>query len=423
MKWKRSTNLFNFIILVFFIPIICHAHLDSNLLTLSEAEQLAIANAPELQGLRATAEALRQQAIADGQLSDPKLSVGAVNVPTNTFSFTQDDMTMIMAGIEQSFPKGHSLAFKSKQTEALADAEQKKMLMQGLVLLRRIRESWIDLYYWTHAKQIIYSNQELMTYLVKSTQSRYSVGKGNQSDLLQSQVQLTKIKSQISEITQQIEVSKAQLSRWIGNREANRHLSNAFPNWSSPPSSELYQKFLCEHPLLKSDLARIEASYAEVNYAKEQFKPGFTIDAGYGVRQGRMNNGDPRTNMLTAMVTIDLPMFPSQRQNRVLRASTYRLEAAKSDREIHYRDLLEDFNTQYAKWKSLSERKMLYKNHLVPEARENAKSALRAYQSATVDIIPVLNAYMEKSNAELQQLEIEVELAKARVNLLYLEGK
>ena len=85
--------------------------------------------APELKRLDVNANALDQKSIADRKLPDPKLMAGTLNVPTNTFSFTQDDMTMIMGGLEQHFPPGHSLAIKSRQTKA-----------QAIAILRRLHE-------------------------------------------------------------------------------------------------------------------------------------------------------------------------------------------------------------------------------------------------------------------------------------------
>jgi hypothetical protein len=61
-------------------------------LTLPEAERLAINQAPELQKLRANAGALQEQSVADGQLSDPQLIVGAANVPTNSLMGYMDHM-------------------------------------------------------------------------------------------------------------------------------------------------------------------------------------------------------------------------------------------------------------------------------------------------------------------------------------------
>lgn len=129
-------------------PLSCYASYRETTLSLAKAEQLAISTAPELQQLQANADSLRAQAVADGQWADPQLIVGAANVPTNSFSFNQDDMTMVQFGLQQSFAPGHSLAMKSKKTNALAKAQQEKIQEQVAMLLRNVRETWLDLYYW-----------------------------------------------------------------------------------------------------------------------------------------------------------------------------------------------------------------------------------------------------------------------------------
>jgi hypothetical protein len=55
-------------------------------LTLEVAEQLALTADPAVAGARARGLALQQQAVADGQLPDPKLGFGAYNVPVDSFS-------------------------------------------------------------------------------------------------------------------------------------------------------------------------------------------------------------------------------------------------------------------------------------------------------------------------------------------------
>src|SRR3990167_9793984 len=171
-------------------------------LNLSEAEHLAIVSAPELKQLQANADSLREQAVADGQWSDPQLIAGAANVPTNSFSFTQDDMTMVQVGLQQTFAPGHSLAMKSKKTKSLANAQQQKIQEQAAMLLRNVREIWLDLYYWKQAAVVIRENQSLYKSLLKANESEYSAGKRSQSDVLQLRVELSRLNDQSVQIEQ-----------------------------------------------------------------------------------------------------------------------------------------------------------------------------------------------------------------------------
>lgn len=392
-------------------------------LTLLGAENLAIHSSPELRKFKAESSALKNQSVADGQLPDPQLIVGAANVPTNSFSFTQDDMTMVNVGIQQAFPKGHSLAIKSQQTKALATADQRKVLAQKALLLRNVRDTWLDLYYWTQASKITAQNQQLFHHLLKSTESQYSTGKGNQSDVLQLEVEASRLHDQSAQIQQRIDVLRAQLGRWIGQNQAHRSLSGRLPHFPNPLPLQVIQSRLLEHPLLEVDSADISAARDEVAFAKEQYKPGWMLDVDYGIRQGTYTGmSGERSNFIGAQVTVDLPIFSHNRQGKRLQAAAYRLEAQELNRDAHYKDLLNELTAQYAVFQSLSERENYYGQHLIPEARQNAKAALISYQNTKTDLTSVLRAYSNQLTIQLEHMQIIVERDKARSSLLYLEG-
>lgn len=383
---------------------------------------MALATSPELQSLKANNHALLQQSIADAQLPDPQLSAGAINVPTNDFSFNQEDMTMMQVGVQQQFARGHSLKMKSKQTQALAKAEQRKAHEQGIVLIRSVRENWLDLLYWTKALQILRENQAFYKEILQLTQSQYSNGKINQSDVLVVQLELSRLNDQAIQIKQQLAVLRSQLGRWIGSEQANRPMQLTMPVWPAPPSINKLKTSLKRHPLLQIDAANVNASNYEVAYSKELYQPGWLLGVSYGFRQGRMPDLRPRSDMLTAQVTMDLPFFTANRQDKQLSASFNRLNASKFDRQTHYRDLLQLLTTQYAMWQSLSARENIYKKQLIPVAKQNANVVLESYQNATSELTTVLRAYSSKLNLQLEEIQIKVDCLKARANLLYLQG-
>jgi outer membrane protein TolC len=391
-------------------------------LTLPIAEQLATTAEPSLQRLQANTQALQQQAIADGQWSDPQVSVGAANVPSNTLSMRQDDMTMVEVGVQQTFPKGRSLTIKSKQTQVLSQAEQIRLTEQTLMLLRNVRNTWLELYYWTHSAQVLKANKTRLQRVTKSSESQYSAGKINQTDLMQAELELTRLEDKLAQTQETIALLRAQLGRWIGHTHSERPLTTQLPPWPALPPLSTLQANILKHPLLKVDAAKIDAGRAEVAWAKEQFKPGVAVGVGYGMRQGRMQDGQRRSDFVGAQMTIDLPVATSQRQDRRLKASTSQLLATELDRQVNYRDLMSTLIGQYAVWQRLTEREALFKKRLVPEARQNAKAALLAYQNASSDLPAILRAHNTLLDTELDQLRVQVDLAKARVALLYLEG-
>ena len=73
-------------------------------LSLAETIQLATQNQPLLQSLDDAAASVRQSAIAEGQLPDPKLKFGLINLPvtgSDALRYSRDDQTMVNIGYSQ----------------------------------------------------------------------------------------------------------------------------------------------------------------------------------------------------------------------------------------------------------------------------------------------------------------------------------
>ena len=65
---------------------------------------LAMLAYPSLASMRQRIEMKRNEAIRAGALDDPKAWIGLVNVPTNTWSLSEEDMTGKEIGLSQMIP-------------------------------------------------------------------------------------------------------------------------------------------------------------------------------------------------------------------------------------------------------------------------------------------------------------------------------
>jgi len=61
----------------------------------------ALQNNPEIQAARNEREAAQHRIAPAGALDDPMLEAGFINVPSNSFRFDREDMTMKMIGLSQ----------------------------------------------------------------------------------------------------------------------------------------------------------------------------------------------------------------------------------------------------------------------------------------------------------------------------------
>jgi hypothetical protein len=116
-------------------------------LTLAAAEHAAIERDAMLREMRAQGAAMRERAVMDGQLMDPELRLGVVNVPVDSFSLDAEDMTMLELGISQEFRPGKSRQLSRRQMEQLATAMDATALDRERIVRRDVRRLWTRLAY------------------------------------------------------------------------------------------------------------------------------------------------------------------------------------------------------------------------------------------------------------------------------------
>ena len=144
---------------------------NSNALSLKQAEQLAVQSDPSIENLKATSRSFVDESIADDTLPDPKLRLGAINVPVDGFDLEQEQMTQIKVGILQNFPRGDVLSIKQKQSQYLSRAALSMANDTQLKIIRDVRETYLNLFYEINAYQIIRETRKLFSELVKITES------------------------------------------------------------------------------------------------------------------------------------------------------------------------------------------------------------------------------------------------------------
>ena len=150
-------------------------------LTLGEAEQIAIAGDPVIAADRARAQALGEVAIANGQLPDPRLKAGVANLPLDTFEVNQEPMTQLVVGVEQSFPPGDTLRYRRLQGEWQSTAEQANAQDSTRKLVRDVRNRYLELWYQGQAGRIVAESRDLFAQLVDITRGQYTTGRASRT--------------------------------------------------------------------------------------------------------------------------------------------------------------------------------------------------------------------------------------------------
>ena len=401
---------------IMLLPVITHA---DQVLTIDRSVQIALERDALISAYQSRRDAYQEQSVAADSLPDPKIKLGLMNVPTDTFKRNQEAMTQAQLGIQQMFPRGSSLKIKSQRAVNMSLVEAARLEEQRRKVMRDVREAWLELYYWLNAEIVVQKNRKFFQKLVSVTRQQYAAGRQKQQDVIRSELELGMLDDKEINIRTMLEMTRTRLEKYVGNRADKININNVLPEFSYIP----IQKFSTEaHPMVTMQSAMVKVGEKNVELARQSYKPSWMLDVTYGQREDAPN-GTKRADFISAMVVFDLPLFTSDFQDRKVSASKHQLNSALNSKEEAKRDLKRMWDSALLKEVRLAQRVKTYMQTLVPKARENAKASLFSYQSGRGDFSALMRAQIIELETQLQSLRLNVDHKIAQAQLLYFIGE
>jgi len=390
-------------------------------LSLAEAERIAVERDAVLRQLAAESEAMRERGVAEGQLMDPKLRLGAVNVPVDSFSLDDEDMTMLEVGLSQEFPAGRTRELARKRMEQSASAADAMAADRRLTVQREVRRAWTELAYITRARQLVTGQSDWVDQMRASARARYASGEGKQLEVLQAGLDVAMLREQLLDLDRDEAMRRAQLGRWIGEEEARRAAATALPARTALEPLAVLEERLPRHPAQADFERRIDAAQTAVHLAQQRNRPGWMLDVSYGLRSGEMD-GEARPDMLSAMVSFDLPLFRGNRQDREVAAARAEARGLHDMHDDHQREMRAMLAEAWGIAERTAELERLYESDLVPLAEQSVQAALLAYRSNRVMVDEVIAARRVALETWLKHLRLAADRAQASYDVDYLVG-
>jgi len=391
-------------------------------LSLEHVEDLALAADPGVRSVEANRLALEELSVAAGQLPDPLIKMGLVSLPTDTFNLGQEAMTQVQFGVIQKFPRGKSRSLRSEQIGWRSQGLHEKARDQELQILLAVREQFVEVAKQRHLARINAKAITAFSGVADITQDYYATGRVYQQDVLQAAVELAKVEDRATRIAQDEEQARARLSMWIGDA-AYLDLDDAWPHFNYHASANSLKEGLQSHPRILSIQKNVSAAETGVELAKQKYKPEFALDLTYGGRAGTNPDGSSRSDLLTFMVVMDVPLFHRNRQDRGVAAQVAESSAAMFTRDDLFRRMKSEVDFHVATHQRQQERILLFENTLLPEAAFSSESSFGAYQSSIEDLTSLLRTQITEFDLLLEHARLRAEVLKTQARLMYLEGE
>jgi outer membrane protein TolC len=400
---------------------LCSTSGFSDGLTLEDAEQLALGDDPGLGQVRARQRALDELSVAAGQLPDPQVKLGLVALPTDTFHLGQEPMTQVQVGVMQKFPRGESRELASRQLGLRSEGLDARARDQALQIRLAVREHFIEVLKQQRLGRINADAIGAFTEVADITRDYYGTGRGQQQDVLQAAVEVAKAEDRASRIAQREEQARARLAAWVGDI-AFSDLADEWPELAVQTDATVLKQGLVNHPRVRSLQKSVDAAETGVALARQRYKPEFGVDLTYGGRGGRNPDGRPRTDLLTFMLVMDVPLFTENRQDRVVAARVAESSAALYERDDLLRSLRSEVDVHLAALKRQHQRLERFEDILLPEAEFSSEASMNAFRSSVSDLTTLLRTRLTEFDLALDYARLRAEHLKTRARLRYLEG-
>ena len=393
----------------------------SESLTLDEAWRLAAARDAGREAVDAEAAAARERAVAAGSLPDPEARVGAVNLPVDSFALDAEDMTMLEVGVMQRFPAGKTRSLGRARLESTAsglDAEARDRALQARLEVER---AWRQLDYLDQLSTLLDDEARWIGALVDGATAAYAAGDGGQLELVDARLMALEVEERRLVLAREREAAQADLARWIGEPAYNERRPAPPVTAGAPPLEGLLAS-LRRHPRVEALDRLREASELDVDLAAERYKPSFGLDLAYGFRQGRGMGGADRPDMLTAMLTFDIPLFTGNRQDREAGAARSEARAAEARRTDLLREMESRLRATHARATRLDELVQLYDSEIQRLADVSVEAALAAYRASDGSLADVVGTERRVLDLRDRVARVRMEQALALAEIDYLTG-
>ncbi len=379
---------------------------------LAEAER----SNPQIQAARHGWDSAKQVPTQASTLPDPQFVLQHVSVgsPRPFAGYTNSDFAYVGLGISQDLPYPGKLRLRGEIAKKDADVTQQKYESVRRTILAAVKMAYFKIAYLAKRQTILVGDGELLQQVEQSAESRYRNGMGNQQEVLQAQLERTKLLREIT--TNQLEAGKvqAEIKQLLNRPQASPDIETT--ELSETAIAYTYDQLLAAAQINNPEIAgaqkMVERQGLQVDLAKKDFYPDFNL-------QYMWQRTDPTQFRAYYMLTLGvrIPIYRGRRQQPELAQAEADQSRAKSEHEVQTQQIAFQLRQQFLSAEKSEELLKIYREGLIPQARAGLQAGMTAYQSNRRDFQALLASFLDvlKLDEEYWQTISEHETALAQI--------
>jgi len=351
-------------------------------------------NSPQIQAARRGWQAAEQMPSQVSTLPDPQfvlqqLSVGS---PRPFAGYTNSDFAYVGLGFSQDIPYPGKLRLRGEVAKKDADVSQQQYESIRRAVLTELKTTYFQLAYLSKRRAVLEGDRQLLRQVEEAAHARYRSGMGNQQEIIQVQLQETKLLREVTENELEREKAQAELKQLLNRPQSSPNVETV--ELSETTATYTYDQLLSaaktNNPEIAGAQKVVEKQGLQVDLAKKDFYPDFNL-------QYLWQRTDPTQFRAYYMLTfgVRVPVYRKRKQQPELAQAEADQSRARSEYEMKTQHIAFELRQRYLDAEKSEELLKIYREGLLPQARAEVQAGLAAYQSNRLDFQALLNSFLD----------------------------
>lgn len=353
----------------------------------------AIKNNPELKVKKEMVVLLKISKDKAGVIEPPSIGIGLLNIPTNSFSLIEEDMTMTEIKLMQMIPFPVKLLLRQSIADYEVQIAEEEYKDTSNKIKSEVKKSYYDLFLLNKSISITTASRDILKSFAEIATAKYRSEKGLKSDILKAEVEVSKMTSELFMLNQKKETAIARFNTLL-YRDVNSKIPEPVIEKTIKTLNldELKNIAFTYRPVLRSMLLKIQQTDQSFELSKTELLPDFDIGLSYGIR-GTSPTGIQRSNAISLMANLSLP-FLWGKPGYEVRETENEIKVKKAEYEAMKNETLFMIKDTLAETEKNIKNLELYESGILLQAKEAMQTNIINYKSNTIDFLTLLDSVM-----------------------------
>lgn len=375
-------------------------------------------NHPELKMYDAQIKAYNTYATGAKSLDPPQVGAGFFMTPYNIQMWKPDGMTgsngmgAFMLSAQQMFSNPKKLNANSTYMQGMSNIEKEMKNAMRNELFSMAKMSYYEWQVMKMKIKIINASEDLLSYIIKSTEIRYTYGMDKLNAYYKAKAMLGEMQQMRIMTESEISQKRIELNTlMIKNKDLDFDIDTMF-------LFKNYEATIDDSSTISTNRSDYRALSQNINLLKSKQAYEYSKRLpDFGVKYDHMFafGTQPQQFSLMAMMTIPIAPWSSKMYKSSVEALNYDIEAVNNRQQALINNTSGYIHNIQSQIKNKKLQMALYEKTIIPSLRKNYQATLLAYEQNTEELFMTLDAWQNYKIGQLGYLDLISDLLQLQV--------